>query len=175
MLQGRKTLVKRRVKMKQGFIVGLFLFAALCNNLFAAELREIELIDRSVILGEIMSFQNGVYTVKSGGLGVIKVEESKILAIRRPNKSSSQSSITSSNYSSNTDIESLEKLLMGDKDIMDEIQSLQGDPDVQEILQDPVIVDALNSGNIQALISSPKFMDLLNNPKIQKIINQVVE
>ncbi|HUU40006.1 MAG TPA: hypothetical protein VMW42_03600 [Desulfatiglandales bacterium] len=161
--------------MRSGFIISIFLLAVLCNSLFAAELREIELTDGSVILGETISFKDGVYTIKSSGLGIIKIEESKILAIRRPRGSSPEAGIRSSDTSINADIESLKKLLMGDKDIMDEIRSLQNDPDLQEVLQDPVIIEALNSGDMEALLSNPKFISLLGNPKIQKIISEVVK
>ena len=55
------------------------------------------------------------------------------------------------------------------------ILSLQNDPDVQTILQDPEIMKAINSGDINALLSNPKFMKLLENPTIQDIRRKVTE
>ena len=65
--------------------------------------------------------------------------------------------------------------MMSDEQLLNNILSLQNDPDVQEILNDPAIVRAVNSGNIDALISNPKFMQQLVNPKIQSITRDVVE
>lgn len=53
--------------------------------------------------------------------------------------------------------------------IMNMVLSLQNDPDFQEILKDPAIINAVNSGDTNTLISNPKFMKLLTNPKFQKI------
>ena len=65
--------------------------------------------------------------------------------------------------------------MINDKEIMNAILSLLNDPDFQKILQDPVIMNAVNSGDIDTLISNPKFMKLLGNPKIQEIKREVIE
>lgn len=59
--------------------------------------------------------------------------------------------------------------MQNDQEIMAIIFSLQNDPNFQEIMSDPGILNAVNSGDIAALISNPKFMSLLNNHKIQEI------
>ena len=55
------------------------------------------------------------------------------------------------------------------------IFSLVNDPDVQGILEDPSIIDAVNRGDIEALSSNPKFMKLLDNPAIQDITKKMAQ
>lgn len=50
------------------FLLLLFLFVILglfSEQVSAGESREIELTDRSLIIGEVLSFQNGTYTIQS--------------------------------------------------------------------------------------------------------------
>ncbi len=65
--------------------------------------------------------------------------------------------------------------MMSDEEIVNMILSLQNDPDIQGVLQDPEIMKAVNSGDINALLSNPKFMKLLENPTIQDIRKKVTE
>ena len=157
--------------------IGLFiLLGILYGSVFAGELREIELLDGSVILGEIVSFSDGVYTLKSGSLGTVQINESKIRVIRlKSHGAPTRELATPSDTPAGTEVQALQKLMMNDKEIMNIIISLLNDPEFQEILEDPAIINAVNSGNIDALMSNPKFMKLLNNPRIQEIKVKVAE
>ena len=64
-----------------------FLLAFSCNA-FGKQVCEIELIDGGVILGEIISHNNGTYVVQSNSLGTLKVKESEIRVIRFESHSS---------------------------------------------------------------------------------------
>ncbi len=153
------------------FLLGIF-----CTRATAGELRQFELNDGSVINGEIVSFKDGVYTIKSNTLGSIKIKESKIQTIRsKPQAEISERPEKQSNKSVSTQLQTLQKSMMDDEQVMNMIISLQNDPDFQEILKDPAIINAVNSGDINTLISNPKFMKLLNNPKFQKIKKEVVK
>jgi hypothetical protein len=156
--------------------IGFFLLlGVLYGSVFAGQLREIELDDGSVICGEIISFSNGVYTLKSGSLGTIQINESKIRLIRSKPHAKTEADIAEQPKSSiSTDVQALQKLMVGDETIMSKILSLQNDPEFQEILQDPAIINAVNSGDIDTLLSNPKFMKLLNNPKLQEIGRDMV-
>jgi hypothetical protein len=154
----------------------LFLLGVLCGSVFAGEVREIELNDGSVICGEIVSFSNGVYTLKSGSLGTIRINESEIRLIHfKSHDTTKVDPVGPSRSASSTDVEALQELMMGDERIMNKILSLQNDPGFQEILQDPAIMNAINSGDINTLLSKPKFMKLLNNPTLREIEREIVQ
>lgn len=148
----------------------LLLLGVTIGNVFAGEVREIELKDGSVIYGEIVSFKGGIYTLKSSTLGTVKIEESKIRVIRfKPSVKAKGKQRNSAQTSSKAKVQGLQQLMMGDKEIVSMILSLLNDPEVQKILGDPSIIKAVNSGDIEALISNPKFMKLLDNPAVKDI------
>ena len=140
-----------------GLIIGI-------SSVLASEMREIDLIDGSVISGEIVSLSKGVYTVRSGALGTIQIRESKIRAIRTKGPG---------RQDTGDQVNSVEQKMIGDADIMSMVKSLQSDPDFQAILQDPEVVKAVQAGDIAALMANPKFMKLLNKQAVQQIKNKI--
>ncbi len=155
------------------FAVSLALSAA-----YAGEVKEIELNDGTVITGEIVSLNNGVYTIKSESLGTIKLTESKVRTIRMKGptmvpggQNASQQNPNSVNANAQT--QSLQQRMMNDKEVMEKIHSLQNDPEFQKILEDPEVMRAVNSGDVAALTANPQFMKLLNNRTVQEISNKV--
>ena len=151
--------------MKHVIIALLFLLGVTIGNALAGEIKEIELKDGSVIYGEIVSFGGGMFTVRSNNFGTVEIDESKIQAIRSRVPVAGKGD----------QIQQIKQRMMSDKEVVQMILSLQNDPDVQKILQDPEIMKAVNSGDINALLSNPKFMKLLENPTIQDIRERVTE
>jgi hypothetical protein len=144
------------------------------GSLFAGESTEVKLIDGSVISGEIVSFSDGVYTIQSGILGTIKINESKIEVIRLKSPGTTAGeSVRPLKTSTNEKVQSLQESIMYNQNIMALIFSLQNDPDIQELLNDPAILNAVNSGDFTTLMSNPKFLNILQNPTIQKIQKEV--
>ena len=150
--------------MKSFILIFIFLaaFATLVNG---AEIREIELTDGSVIAGEIVSLSGDVYTVRSATLGTIKIEESKVRAIRKKTATGAPGDLAGQ-------IKSFQDKILSNPEIMTMIQSLQNDPDFQAILQDPEIMKAVQNGDIVSLLGNPKFMNLLNSQAVQEIKNK---
>jgi len=159
--------------MKRTHIILIFLMmlpAISISIANAGEPAEVELIDGSVVYGEIVSLKNGVYTIDSDSMGSLKISKSKIRAIRfrsqgvnKDVRENSQKTDKSSN------IQDVQKSLLADEDIFKIILSLQDDPKVQEILKDPDLMNSVQTGDIQSLMSNPKFMELLNHPKFKAI------
>jgi hypothetical protein len=147
--------------MKTFFLIILALSAA-STLVNAAEIREIELTDGSVITGEVVSLSGGVYTLRSAALGMVQVDESKVRTIRIKGSSNNPKDTASQ-------LKSLQEKMSRDREVMNTIQSLQNDPDLQRILEDPEIMKAVQAGDINALMANPRFMELLNKPAVQEI------
>jgi len=154
--------------MFPSLILILFISAVTAN---AGEAREIELIDGSIITGEVLSLVGGICTIKSDSLGMIKLDESKIRAIRA--KSAGHGARKDVVSASGGEVRSLQEKMMSDKEIMSLIQSLQNDPEFQRILEDPEVMKAVNSGDIAALMANARFMKLLNNSTLREIQSKV--
>ena len=157
------------ILMKLAFIIVMLLMFPLSSSLLAGETREIELNDGSVLTGEVLSLNNGVYTVRTNALGILRLEEAKIRSIRQRGTVSSRPSEPSS------DTRSLQDKMMGDKDVMAMIQSLKDDPQFAKILEDPEIMNAVSSGDTAALMTNPKFLQLLHNPAVRDIQQKVAK
>ncbi len=142
-------------------VLVLLALAAAAPAVNAAETREIELTDGSVITGEVLSLARGIYTVRSATLGTLRIEASDIRVIRLKGYASPGET--------RDRVRSLEDKMPGDREIMDAIRALQNDPDIQKILQDPEIMKAVQAGDIAALMRNPEFMKLLNKQTLQDI------
>jgi hypothetical protein len=142
----------------------------------AGELRVVELIDGSVICGEIVSSEGGIYTLKTSTLGTVKIEESNIRTIRfeTPGNAKGKEN-TFRRPAAERQVHALQQFMLGDPEIIRMIFALMNDPDVRGILEDPSIIEAVNTGNVEALTSNPKFMKLLENPTIRDIISKTAE
>ncbi|MFH2136882.1 MAG: hypothetical protein ABII88_00050 [Candidatus Omnitrophota bacterium] len=150
-------------------------------NVVAGDIMEIDLIDGSVIVGEIDSLVNGIYTINSSSIGEVNIDESRVKTVRSSSWVNTQSHITSSSDSDaikseptplgavNAGVEALKSTMANNKSIMGQITELQNDPEFMAILNDPKIMSAVQSGDIEALKASPKFMRLLDNSAVQEI------
>lgn len=147
----------------------LMLFAA---NADAGELKVIELKDGSTITGEMLSLSGGIYTVKSDSLGIIKLEESKVRAIRS-NAPANSAAPGNGIPGSGAEVRTLQEKMMSDKEVMSMIQSLQDDAEFKKLLEDPETMKAVQSGDVAALMANPQFMKLLNNPTVKDIQKKV--
>jgi hypothetical protein len=142
----------------------------LAGPLSASEMSEIELRDGSVIQAEINAFDGKSYTLHSDPLGTFQVDKSKVKSIHQK---ASEGTATGGgkeikSLSSDT-IKALQEKMVSNKDMLNSIASLQEDPDIQAVLQDPEIMKAITSADISTLMSNPKFMKLLSKPQIQDL------
>ena len=153
-------------------LVWLLLFSLSIRIASAGEVREIELTDGSIITGEVQSLSSGIFTIKSESLGTIRVEESKIRAIRAKSSTGVSGAGPGSGSTAGA-VKNLQEQMTGDKDIMALIRSLQDSPEFKKILEDPEIMKAVNDGDIAALTANPRFMKLLDNATVQEIEKKV--
>ncbi|HEX2769685.1 MAG TPA: DUF4124 domain-containing protein [Geobacteraceae bacterium] len=67
----------------------------------------------------------------------------------------------------------LKTRMMNDEEIMELILSLQNDPDMQAILSDPSVMQAVQAGDTGALMKNPVFLKLINNPRVREIVKKM--
>ena len=161
----------KEMPMRWIFLHACLVLILVAGSAAAGEVREIEMNDGSIISAEVLSLAGGVYTVRSASLGTIKLEESKVRAIRsRPAEDGTKKG---EQPPSSGELRSIQDKMLSDKEIMGMIQSLQDDPGFKKILEDPDMMKAVNSGDITTLMANPEFMKLLNNATVQDIQKKV--
>ena len=155
---------------------------------FAGSLREIIMTDGSIITGEIISLKDGKCIVKSASLGKLVLDSDKIETIRKKGSKSKNAADSLTDFSKTYDttvtnqgnkmktssgINSLKNSLMSDPDSLGAIMSLQNDPDMQNILNDPNVMNKIRSGDFDSLMTDPKIIKLMNNPAINSIKSKI--
>ncbi|MDP8265259.1 MAG: hypothetical protein P9M12_07295 [Candidatus Aceula lacicola] len=153
--------------MKKLFLT-LFLISTLfiCHFSYAQNLKTIELKDGSQIKGNVLSLNNGIYSVETS-FGAIQVEEKNILNISSENSFPQ----AQSQKIGKDQMMEYQQQLLGDPQVLSGIQTIAQDPEIQAAFSDPEFAQAIMAQDLQKLQNSPKFKDLLKNPKMQKLIN----
>ena len=152
----------------------LFLLILWTGDGLAGQVQEIELTDGSVISGEILSLSGGTYILRSESLGTINIPQSNVRAIRPRSATNTHTQSRSSMQNpASAQIQDMQQMLTGNTVIMNMIQSLQNNPDLLRILEDPALMDAVRSGDIKTLEANPQFRKLLRDPTIRDITGKV--
>lgn len=151
-------------------MLSLLLSTLSAVGLAAGEIRDIELKDGSIIAGEVQSLANGVYTIRTESLGTIRIDDSRIQAIRPRNQAAPPHT-----SDINSQVHSLQDRMQADEKIMKKIRSLKDDPAFQKVLEDPELLDAVSRGDVETLMADPKFLQLMQNPTVQDIQKKMAE
>jgi len=155
----------------------VILLSLLSAPALAAGQNQLTLMDGSVISGEVTSVEGGVYSIKSPSLGTITVKAAEIRKIEMTGVASATESApnmqSAPSASSNSQLEDLQRRILGDDSVMNSVTALQGDPLFQDILNDPSILDALRSGNLEALERNPKVLRLMDDPRVKDITRKL--
>lgn len=156
------------------FIIGVLLLSCTAG---AGEISTIELRDGSVISGEVVSFDGNTWVIKSGSMGTLKVDGAKVVSIRSKTTTDQEAAVglSSGNTVNTPDLQALQQEIMANEQVMAMIMNLQDDPEIQAILQDPEIMNAVNAGDMNALLANPKFIKLMENAKIKRITKEAVK
>jgi hypothetical protein len=172
--------MKEALRMRFSSI--LFILATVCSPLSASgeTMREIELVDGSIIRAEVVSMSRGIYRLRSDTLGEIEVPEQRIKAIRssavetatprteaKPERelpTPGEALLTPAPAAS---AEDLQQVFQQDPAAMEKILSLQNDPLMQSILNDASMMQAIEAGDIGTLLNDPKIRALMSHPTVQ--------
>lgn len=136
----------------------------------------IELKDGSRIAGDIQSFENGVYTVVSPSIGTVHVAQSNIVRIvysgEVPNAPASSGKSPARDDAMSSDILQMQARFAQDPATMQSIMSLQSDPQIQAILNDPAIMKAIQEGDFFSLLGNAKIQGLESNEHVKQLLQQ---
>ncbi|MBU0483448.1 MAG: hypothetical protein KKB30_02905 [Proteobacteria bacterium] len=160
--------------MFKGIIFLQILLSVMVEGSFAADLSKVNLADGSIISGELISIDDGIYTVKPQSLGTIKVKSSDIKSIDNQTKTSN-SSRKADQSAPTAEIKAIQQQLMGNEEIMNLIFSLRNDPNIQKAMQNPEFMKAINSWDLNTLQNDPLFNEILKNSTIQLIKNKGIK
>lgn len=171
----------------QPFVGLLLLLLLLLATFVSADERVLLLEDGSQIRGELISYAQGTYTMRTGSLGIVELSDQQVqqvtsvksLAVKskiRPNiRPEIEPSVArveaenSANSISSASIEALQSAMMSSTSIMNGITSLQSDPQVQALLADPEVLRAIQSLDFDTLSTNPKIQALMKNPKVKAL------
>lgn len=137
---------------------------SLARPAVAAEASTITLRDGSAITAEILSLNDGVYTVRSQTLGTVTLRQEDVRSVSSEAAAQAPSQL-----------DAIEQRMTSDPETMSTISALQDSPEMKALLEDPEVLDALKSGNIQGLLSNPKLARLAADPRIQEITKKYAE
>jgi hypothetical protein len=173
----------KRLSSSSLFIIFCLFFASSVGIVpkgFAAnQLREIVMKDGSVIMAEVLSYQNGVYTLHSANLGKLQVQDSAISSIRLPGETTEENSVPSTGdvaqQPTQRGIQEARETVLSNPGLLEMVLNMQNDPEVQDILQDPEIMALISAGDVQKLETKPKFIKLMENPKIRALLTQMTQ
>jgi len=138
----------------------------------------IELKDGSRIVGEIENLQDGAYTVVSPTMGTLHVAQSDIVRIvygASPTTERRSSSVDAParNDALARQALQLQSSMAQDPEVMKSIMSLQSDPQIQALLSDPDIVQAIQQGDYTSLLGNAKIQALENDEQLKKLLQQL--
>lgn len=158
----------------------ILIVAICCLVVVGANAEQIELADGSKIQGRVLSMNNGSYTIETQSMGVITLRQDQVRSISQggasvpaPATSASSSLADQAAQAGQSAVQSLQSAMTSNEGVMASIMQLQSDPDMQAVLQDPEVMQAIQSMDFETLRNHPKIKKLMNNSKVRSIQGRV--
>ena len=145
-------------------------------NSHAQSSKTITLKDGSIVKGDVVRFQNNIYTIMTAGLGQIDIPDSQIVSIAAPGANptnSSQPFSSSGNPELKGQVQQMQNSVLSDPKMVGEIQKLMEDKEIMAILSDKNFVNDMMSYDPNRIQANQKTKTLMQNPQIQNLINQI--
>jgi len=123
--------------------------------------------DGSLFKGELISFNEGVYTIRTSHLGEIQLKDADVQNI-------SESSAPSTNdVSLKQQVGEIQGTITADAQLMKEIQDVVANEKIMELLSDPALINDIMSFDEEKIKSNRTINELIHHPEIQKLIEKV--
>jgi hypothetical protein len=153
----------------------------LLASLAGADERILVLQDGSQIRGELVSYEQGTYTIRTESLGTMKLSDRqveqvvsvKVLAPKAPPPVANTLAGKTSGSIDNASVEALQSTIMSSPSLMGSLTALQSDPQVQALLADPEVMRAVQNLDLDALSRNSKIQALMQNPQIKALQSNI--
>lgn len=70
-------------------------------------------------------------------------------------------------------VQALQQRIMSDPRLAGRVEALRDNPNVQDVLADPALLDAINRGDLGALMANPKIQRLAEDPAVQDLTGEL--
>ena len=178
----------------QFLVVAGVLMANVC---FSAGNSRITLNDGTTIYGKVVGMSNGVYSIQTDTMGEININADNVIEISSSssnNSSKVQMNIldgdpkrrTSSNDFLNSsrdnsdayaqqqqNVNTRVQSMMMDQNFLNNLTNLGSSPEMQSVLNDEEIMNAIQNGDYDYLMNNSKINDLMNSSGIQDILGDM--
>ena len=165
--------------LRAGYFALIFL--SLSPLTFAATSKQIALKDGSLIKGELVSFENGLYTIQTENLGRLQLPEVNVVsianegAIAQAAPPMAQQTAAAPGFSNK--VSAMQTKIMGDPQAMQTVQAMAEDPEIAAMISDPNFVKqltaAVSNNDMNSVADNPNIQRLMSNPKMQAFIQQL--
>jgi hypothetical protein len=145
---------------------------ALCDVSFAAT---VVLKDGTVIKGEVVALQDGVYTIATASAGTLHVRKQEVRSIDETGAAAAKPGTDLGPDTSSPGADALDAAksrIAEDPRLLAMVFALQNDPAVLAVLADPEIAKGIAAGDYVGLMNNPKIIALMNNEKVRAIIDE---
>ena len=130
--------------------------------------------DETQIIGTVMSLKDGVYQVKSEALGELRIPAERVARITFGDQAKpAPLSAPLQEVPTGDVLDGLLKTLMSNRTVMGKVEKLQQDKDIQAILNDPEIMQAIEQRDIMKLLNNKKLRSLMEKPEVKDITESV--
>lgn len=170
---------------------------------YAAAPQRIVLNDKTVLVGRVVEMKDGVYSIETETLGVIKISAEKVLEITSVSRPSStppeiaiidgsrqrpQSEQTGDSASGDDkksvvgsdnlaqkqeEVNSQVRSMTMNGDFLDSMMNLSESSSMTDIMQDPEIMDAISRNDYEYLMNSDKMKNLMDSQEIKELLGDV--
>ena len=153
------------------------LLISFTNTSHAKTSKIISLKDGSQIVGQIIKFENGIYTIETATFGQIEINDSEIINIssKTQNPQKNIANINGATGELDGQVQQLQGALMSNPSFINEIQQIAQDPEIIELISDPSLMNKLTNPDAETLKNDPKMKEIMANPKINKLIKMTRE
>lgn len=138
-------------------------FLCVTATAFCGEANDVILDDGSSIRAEVVSLQDGVYTMRSESIGTFTLNASRVRRIERAASNPQQENFQAR-------VNSTQRAIAQDPEAARMASAMAADPAFQELLNDPEAVAAIKANDTAALMRNPRFRALMADPKIQAMV-----